>query len=184
MPPRSSLPSSPGRAALWLRWPWPLLRPISRSPACPWRPLRCRGQRTGHNRHQSRPRRGPQERGGRNPARALPHLGAHMRQQLEKALGSPIADDAIDLASPQHQDRGWKHVDLAREARALVARGGNIDEADRQLSRQGLLVARQHIAAKKLAIDAVAMLINQELDVWSAHAGRRVEGGAPSGAAG
>jgi hypothetical protein len=86
----------------------------------------------------------------------LAHLGAHMRQELEKVVGPPVADDPIDFASPQHQDDGWEHVHLPREARPLVARGGNIDEADRQLRCQGLLVARQHIATKELTIDAMA----------------------------
>ena len=65
----------------------------------------------------------------------------------------------------------------------LVARGGNIDEADRQLRRHGLLGARQHVAAKELTVDAIVMFIDQELDIGSAHTRRRVEGGASHGAA-
>jgi hypothetical protein len=42
---------------------------------------------------------------------------------------------------------------------------------------------RQHVAAKEPTIDAIAMLLDQELDVGSARAGRRLEGGASRGAA-
>lgn len=51
-------------------------------------------------------------------------------------------------------------------------------------SAAALLGARQHIAAKELTIDAIAMLLDQELDIGSARAGRRVEGGASRGIAG
>ena len=37
----------------------------------------------------------------------------------------------------------------------------------RQFRRQALLVARQHIATKELTIDAIAMLLDQELDIGS-----------------
>jgi hypothetical protein len=127
----------------------------------------------------------------------LAHLGVHLRQELEKVVGPPVADDPIDLSSPQPQHDGGEACppsargQAPRCSRRQYRRSGSAtapprpvgsaaahrgERADRRRNRD----ARRFILSRSASAGGE---LDQEPDVGSARAGRRLKGGASRGAA-